>query len=149
MRERIEDDAAARRVRVRVEIGEGGRKRGAEAVERTGKRKDLERDHGADALKLAQGRVKSTALLASTITPTTRPSRDMVRSLIVPPAPSSCAVPSAGSNARALSVPSRTTARRPTTRRRPSTSGPVHLTMPSVPIALSDVWSRAYSVPSL
>ena len=38
MRERIEDDTAARRVRVRVEIGERRGKRGAEAVERTGER---------------------------------------------------------------------------------------------------------------
>ena len=37
MRERIEDDAAARRVRVRVEVGERRGKCGAETVERTGK----------------------------------------------------------------------------------------------------------------
>src|SRR5688572_13843081 len=138
MSERIEDDTAARRVRVRIEIGERRGKCGSEAVERTGKRKGLERDHGADALKLAQGKVKSTALLASTITPTTRPSRDMVRSLIVPPAPSSSATPSAGANDTTLSVPSRTTGRRAATRRLPSTSGAVHLILPSGPIAVSE-----------
>src|SRR2546427_604471 len=137
--ERVEDDPAPWRGRVRGEIRERGRERGAESVEQTGKRNDLERDHGADVLWLAQGSVKSTALLASTMTPTTRPSRDMVTSLIVPPAPSSSAVPSAGAKASSLSVPSRTTARRAATRRLPSTSGAVHFSTPSRPIARSDV----------
>src|SRR5205809_844574 len=66
MAERIEDDATARRVRGRIEVGEGRRERGAEAVERSGKRERVQRDHGADALTLAQGKVKSTALLLST-----------------------------------------------------------------------------------
>jgi len=141
MRERIEDHAAPWRVRVRVQVGERRRKRGAKTVERTGKRKDLERDHGADALGLAQGNVKSTALLESTTTPMTRPSRDTVRSLIVPPTPSSSPAPSAGAKTRSLSVPSSTATRCPMTRRRPSTRGAVHLAVPSGPIAASDVWS--------
>ena len=71
MCEGIEDHAASRGVRVRVDLGEGGRERGAKAIERTWKRKGLERDHGADALWLAQGNVKSTALLVSTMAPMT------------------------------------------------------------------------------
>ena len=43
MRERIEHDAAARRVRGRVDVGEGCGKRGAEAVERSRKRDRLDR----------------------------------------------------------------------------------------------------------
>src|SRR5439155_778578 len=84
-------------------------------IERTGKRKTLERDHGPNTLELAQGSVKSTALRWSTIAATVLPSCDIATSLIAPPAPSSSTAPSPGANARRRSVPSSTIGRRAAT----------------------------------
>jgi len=138
----VEDHAASRCVRAHVEIREREGERRAEAIERTGKRKTLERDHGPNTLELAQGSVKSTALRWSTIAATVLPSCDIATSLIAPPAPSSSTAPSPGANARRRSVPSSTIGRRAAIRRRPSMSGAFHLIAPSAPIARSDDWSR-------